>query len=159
MNISLAIAKKERIISGTGSQSCANPTRVGLTHAEILVLRDRIDNWRRHYRAIQRIYAVSWYSPPPAGDVFTDEIVVRLPTNLRDAAKLELIWRNLPNESAVKWYLKWEYILRNQRQSIWRRLKAHGVRIKNDREYEDFDRIALDLLDFALRNLALQGGE
>jgi len=116
-----------------------------MLYTEINALRDRIDNWRRHYRTVQKIAAVPYYQPPVLGEVFEDDKQIKLPTNMRDAVILESAWRNLPQDSAVKHYLKWSYILRNPPQPIWRRLKQYGVRIKNDIEFQRFDIAALEI--------------
>lgn len=123
---------------------CANPTREGITHSEILLLKSRIENWRRHFRVTQRIIAVAWYTPPDLGEVMHDDRFVRLPTDMRDAVILELAWRNLARDSAIKWYLKWEYIVKIPDAPLWRKMKQYGVRIKNYQDHQLFDGKALD---------------
>ena len=82
------------------------------------VILDRIDNWVRFYRPVQRILAVPYYSPPTLGDVHEQELFVKLPIHMQDACELELVWRNMDNGSAKKWYIKWRYILKIQHNAI-----------------------------------------
>lgn len=110
-------------------------------HDEIL---DRISNWRRFYRATQRIHAVPYYQPPPLGNVVDGPSLrfVKIPSNMADAIHLESCWRNL-NNLAIKYYLKWAYIERMPHHVIWRKLKHHGVRIRNSNDQMLYDRHAL----------------
>jgi len=113
---------------------------VGMVHDKII---DRINNWRRFFRATQTIHSVPYYQPPPLGDVHEEEVIVRLPISLRDALLLENCWRNLDNQ-AYKYFIKYEYIARIPHQVTWRKLKHYGIRIKNNNDHMLFNWKCLD---------------
>lgn len=103
----------------------------------------RIENWRRYFRPIQRILAVPYYTPPPAGDVMQNEIIVKIPIHMADAILLENVWREMDSGSSIKWFIKYHYILRLHYEIIRRKLKSKGETIKNKTEFEIFNRRAL----------------
>ena len=111
---------------------------------ELDELLSRIHNWQRHWRPVQRIMAVAYYTPPPAGDVMQSEIIVRLPTNLRDACYLEDNWRLMDNGSARKWFLKFKYIKKHQFSQIQRMMKPYGEKLRTTEEMDNFDKRALE---------------
>ena len=123
-----------------------NPTMVSglFTQKEEDELLKRIHNWRRHWRPIQRIMAVAYYTPPPAGDVMQSEIIVKLPTNMRDAFLLEDTWRELDNGSAYKWFIKWKYIQHKQFSELRRMMKRYGEKLRTQQEHDQFNKRALE---------------
>lgn len=120
--------------------------RESFLHSTDSEIRDRIENWRRHYRAAQRYAQVSWYTKPELGEVHEENRIVSLPINMQDAIKLELQWRGIEDQ-AKKYYLKWQYIVRMQPSPIWRKLKQYGVRIKNYHEHDSFDRLTIEYFE------------
>ena len=106
-------------------------------------IEERIANWRRFYASAMRFASVPYYTPPEAGDVMQDDIIVKIPLKMQDAVALERCWRNLDNQ-AHKWYLKWFYIDRVKSQALWRKLKVYGARIRSDAEHDIFHKRSLE---------------
>lgn len=65
---------------------------------------------------------------------------------MRDAVKLELCWQSLADQ-AKKWYLKYEYVVQMQPHALWRKLRHYGVEIKNSKDHETFDRLAVSYFE------------
>ena len=112
---------------------------------------DRLDNWRRFFRTIQKIHAVPWYSPPTLGEVHEQEIIVKISPDMLDAILLENTWRNL-DHPAKKSFIKYEFISRLPHQVIWRKIKKHGDRIRNSDEHMMYTRAALEYFAHNLVN-------
>ena len=111
--------------------------------SEIEIMLDRIANWQRFYRQVQRIHAVPWYTPPILGEVHEQEIVIKIAPDMRDAILLEKAWRNMDCEPK-KWFIKYEYISKLPHQVIWRKIRKLGDRIKNQDEHMIYTRSALE---------------
>ena len=120
------------------------PNMAEFNDSEIKKLMSRINNWRRHYRNIQRIHAVSYYSPPRLGEVLETEIIVRIPTSLDDAKELEAVWSQWDSNSAKKWYILWRYIKLHQQSQIRRMIKQYGERIRTNEEFDNFNKRSLE---------------
>lgn len=130
----------------------------------------RIKNWQRFYRNIQRTHCVSFYTPPKSGNTLTEieiselpidiRVIIeankknqtqnsqmsQMPLDMRDAVKLELCWRSL-DDQAKKWYLKYEYIIRMQPSALWRKLRHYGVVVRCHKDHDTFDRLAVNYLE------------
>jgi hypothetical protein len=136
---------------------------------EFIELERKIDNWRRHYRVGMRIESVPYYTPPRYGNIVNDDIIAtlpaeqkqavlasiqkqreqiyKLPPDMQEAVRLELVWRNLEDQGK-KWFIKWVHIDQIHKSNngcfiLWRRLKQFGVRIRSYEQQESFNIRAL----------------
>jgi hypothetical protein len=112
------------------------------TDSEIKLLLSRIHNWRRYYRNVQRIQAVSYYTPPRYPE--DSEAIVKMPVYLLDASRLESVWSSMDGGSAKKWFILWKYIKQHQYSQIRRQLKQYGEKLRTAEEFDNFNKRALE---------------